>query len=748
VTEQGLYIGVVQKRGYRGPKAAATVEPLFRLSADGTTWEPLSDHAEKRRIFPNNGCVSWVPIDPHVTEGSVWRFKVATQQSYDERPDDPWRDRFMVSSWSARQLIEVLDVERLGGEPAGREALCTHGVQIRQSGAATIWVRAEGRLWCQLQLVPKDGDPGLHVVDPSALEKPLHFLHYADPESTLELEIGREVRTFLLPDVKPKGSPALRDWAPDAMIVRRVLGRLRLWDPTFAETLELSVKAIERVAAVLAAPPIPINDLDMERARFERARSYLEKLNEPEELVSAARFVLESGPLASEIEQEKARILQAETSKAREAAKDTIQAENDELARVRNEVLALAEERRRLQTEIETVREEQAAFVDRLDEALESRLKEVVQKPERILADVAILRAVEKALDAPSVPQPSRDGPKPQAALTSIPLPERASVTQCTEVSAFSKLLQGALFSNDASPKIHRAIQASFLGGGVPLLLGARARHAFEAFARVSTRGEVHWVHVDPTCVSQRDLLDAGLAELLKFLGNSTSLHLVVLEGVNHAPMESYFRPFLSSYAAAWDASPVTELHGVNGASNGHVSRIHHLSWPRNVLLGGTLVEGVTSLGIPSCCLEECTVVLTDEIKSGPELDLMSRDHPSLRGKNATAKGTSEVSLDTWSAWREICTRVELEAPIERWNQLAQEHRLTRLGRDRFLSTFAASRLSTGGDEQSICDSLAYAALPLLAPSADASGITTQAAEFDYEDLGRAAEVISRLMRK
>jgi hypothetical protein len=744
VIEQESFIGVVHERSFRRDIPSAVLMPLFRLCADGISWHPLSE-AERKRVFPNNGHVSWIFVPVQLSEGSVWRFKVTIQPSYDERPDDPRRDRYMVARRTDRQLIEVVDVERLGGEPMGRERLCTGGIRLHVSGPATLLIRAEEKLWCSLPFVPKEGEPGLHVIDPSVLEQPLRFRSYSDPNSTFELPIRGELRNFLLPDVKIEGTAVLRDWSPDPLALKRVMGKLRKWDRGFADTLELSEKALERVEAILAAPPVSINDLDMERARFQRARAYLASLRDADALNSAARTAIEEGPLAIKIEKEKERILQAETARARDQANEAFRAEREELDRVREQIAGLERERDKLTIELEAIRQRQASFIDRLDEELESRLARLLEKPEQVLADVAILKAVEKALGSTTSSkrtEPSRESPPSVDAVEHEP-----PIPGCTDLVAFSKRFQGALLANDTPPNVWRSIFSSLLGGGVPLIMGARARRSFEAFARVATRGEVHWVQVEPTWTCLRDVMLGGLSELLSKLAESGKLQFVVLEGVNRAPVESYLCPLLSDYADAWDGRVPGLAPLANGDLNGHPARLTVRPWPKNVLLGGTLVEGITSLGLPTSCLGGCTLLLTDEIRAGAELDVLSKMHPSLRGRNGAATNTSEVSLDAWSSWRERATSVNLDAPIEKWGRLASDHGLSRLGRDRFLATYAASRLVASGDESAVSDSIAHAALPLLAATAGEQRFDFSGSSFEYRDLDRVAELISRLIR-
>src|SRR5262249_55923405 len=158
-----------------------------------------------------NGHVSWINPLPAATEGTVWQFELREQRTYD--PSNPRRDRFMVNDHTVTAATEVLDVERLGGEPEGRERLCARGVHLTVVPDAQPYVRWGGRLWARVALVRCPGGNGLWRIEPSTLERPLRFLEWGHGgDSTIELEIEGHRRTFLAPGAKPEGPPRLRDW--------------------------------------------------------------------------------------------------------------------------------------------------------------------------------------------------------------------------------------------------------------------------------------------------------------------------------------------------------------------------------------------------------------------------------------------------------------------------------------------------------------------------------------------------------
>src|SRR5262245_7784517 len=126
-----VYLGIVSSRGHRGSIAAATLRPLMASSEDRRLWEQdFSDVAQRKEVFPNAGCVSWLYPDAEAEEGTLWQFEITDQPTYFDHPDDPWRDRFMVAPRTAKRVYAVIDVEKLGGEVQGRELLTTHGIQF------------------------------------------------------------------------------------------------------------------------------------------------------------------------------------------------------------------------------------------------------------------------------------------------------------------------------------------------------------------------------------------------------------------------------------------------------------------------------------------------------------------------------------------------------------------------------------------------------------------------------------------
>jgi hypothetical protein len=733
MSSQSLFLGVVVWRGSRSGLPAASVLPLCRATEARLAWETPFTDVIRVASFPNNGHVSWITPLPAATKGTVWQFELWEQRTYEA--SNPKHDRFMIDGHTVTSAVEVLDIERLGGEREGRERLCARGVPLTLVPDATPYVRCHGNLWARIPFVRCPDSNGLCRVQPSALEKPLRFLEWGDGgNSLIDLEIEGHTRTFLAPGARPEGPPRLRDWADDATVLKRVLAKLRKWDRSFTDALAVLDQAAHRVAELLAAPSAAINEIDMERGRLERVNALLTGLQSQAQLVEVARNAIEHGPVADEIERQKQEIFDRVLDEARMHARQAIAEETTKVAELENRKANLQGEVGTLEDAISALRAQQQELLGRLDESLTSRLEEILTKPERLLAELAILRAAKRVLgeggkrqEAPAIPPPNK--PQLDAAL-------------CTDLSEFHQSLQSALLERDTPRSIARPVLSSLLAGLVPILHGARAREALEAFGHVCAAGDVHWFDVPPTYTSPADLLRAGLGRVVLEARNSDTLRLVVLEGANRAPAEAYLLPLLDCYGDAWNSRPGKLLKWQESNAEG---MIRTESWPTNLLLGATLVEGPTTLEIPNAIWSRGSLVLTDDLEVGTELDILAKTHPARRAPGHET--LLKVSRAIWEAWRKRASETDVRACAERWGTIARELALTRTGRDGFLSLYAAAVLCGAADEVAIGHAVAHVVWPLAALHREEASQVLAAAASVYPDLAGALGRLGALLR-
>jgi hypothetical protein len=662
-------------------------------------------------------------------------FELREQPTYDA--SNPKHDHFMVNGHTVTGATEVLDVDRLGGEPDGRERLCVEGVHLPLAQDVPPYIRSRSDLWARIPFVRCQSGNGLCRIDPSVLDTPLRFIEWGDEEGSLtEIAIEGHQRFFLAPEAKPDGPPRLRDWADDATVLKRVFARLRKWDKSYSESLASLERAAQRVAELLAAPSTAIHEPEMERARLERVTAILARLRDQSDLVELARNAIEHGPVLDEIERQKKDIFSRVLEEAQSKVGHAIAEETSRVADLEKRKGELQGDVRSLEAEIRTLRRQQEELLSRLDESLTTRLEEILARPETLLAELAILRGAQGILDGGRSQQKQRE--------PTLPSPKQAApgITTCADLAEFFGLFQSALLECDAPRSLARPVLSSCISGLVPLLHGARAREAFEAFGQVSTGGEVHWLDVAPTCTSPADLLSAGLGQLMSEVVESDVLRLVVLEGVNRAPLEAYLLPILDCCAEAWRNRQGKSLKWQEAGEEGTSRSVR---WPKNLLLCGTLVEGATTLGIPDATWSHATLVLADELAVGTELDILAKSHPAARAvKHETLR---TVSCSTWETWRRKAEEMDLRACAEKWTSIARDLGLTRASRDPFLSLYAASMLLGAGNDVALGDGVAHIVSALAASKGEGGNPTLALAASAYPDLTAAVTRVGAMIR-
>lgn len=741
-----VYLGIVSSRGHRGTIAVATLRPLMASSEDRRLWEQdFSDVTRRKEVFPNAGYVSWLYPDAEAEDGTLWQFEITDQPTYFDHPDDPWRDRFMVSTGTAKRAYPVLDVEDLGGEVQGRELLTTQGIQFPKGTACPCIIRVERTLWSvpPLRFV-KNGELDNRWVLDLSNSTSIRCVRWEPPAEPIGCG-DNSPRLFLPPDARPDGPAHLRDWTPDAALLVRVLRNLRKFDRQYADSLALTERAISRLGDVLAGPAPSAQDLEFEQGRVRRMKDFIGRLKTAHEIAKAAADALDNGPLAEEIARKKEDILDEE----RKTAKSKAEAEVADVRRQRDEVAERISEHKlklaSLEQEIEVKKADQRALVERLEVDLTRRVDEAMGKPEELLASVALIRAVMGSPDR-GRETTSRAGP----ASSPAPGPRREGVA-CTSEAELLAALQKTLLRGDNPRAYARPLHSSFLAGAVPLLAGSRAYEVLFAYAQCVTGGTICWVPVSPTFLDPADLLGradpssgrfvphpSGLLDLLLRARTDDRLHLVVLDGVNRAPVDSYLIPLLACRAGTQGGRDRSyPLLGVSGFdSTLSVPEDGRITWPPNVLLAGTLSLGSSGLPLARETWHHATLLLCDAVEPGPELEVFASTHPDARGAGGTSEPAWVVSLPTWTEWRTSCVSRDLTPCTQVLAKIAKDSPLPRYARDLALRFFSAAK-GQGDDALAIGDTLAHCILPVLAGQPDELTALLDDAKTIYKDLAR-----------
>jgi hypothetical protein len=215
-----------------------------------------------------------------------------------------------------------------------------------------------------------------------------------------------------------------------------------------------------------------------------------------------------------------------------------------------------------------------------------------------------------------------------------------------------------------------RTLHAALLSGLVPVLAGVAAYEVLECYAKCAAGGRLLWLPVPATVLDPSDLLGRfnptsmrfapqpnGLLDLLLCAQSSKELFIVVLDGVNRAPIDAYLGPLLALYADAW-----LEHGRRRSLSLAHPSVVEQtgwaaaarLTWPPNVLLAAIWTDGLVSAPPPISFWDTAALIQvgSDAISAGSD-------------RLEVETNLSTVPFATWQRWRSEVNREAASASSE-----------------------------------------------------------------------------------
>lgn len=735
------YLGILVDIKPRGTTiSAGELKPLWEQLDNESRWCPISSEPSTLESqFPNRGLVSWVDIPAGMERGSPWEFTLELQTGYDVNIRR--RDKFRTEQ--IQELTEVLDFSGMDIERA-RKQLTQEGIELPVGRSVQLLVRLCGDLWFQPQgFLPIEGtDRWLLQLDPH--EEPLRCCQWSGGEYILEIPEGRQV---LAPQRYPPESGHLLDWSSDATLLQRALKDIRAVDKDYCAKHELTKRHIEHLSEVILQHK-DLPKLELQQSRMERAQTLLARIGDgmdlirelSDQLLEIPRVQDEISDLKEAIKNEYHREAKIEVEKELEAETVRLEALRDQIAlqeRTRDELLRRTDE----------LAARQAELVDRWDEHLNGRLEEIIARPEQMLTDLTILRAAARIFG-------QKDGWGKMDPLEAAVGPtrhtrpdDRPSLQTIGNLGELQPLIVRALEESDVPSGVGTPLHASFLAGLMPVLMGSRAFEALRAYSACVAAEQLLWIPVTPTMMRPVDLLGeyhgtaaygstAGtLIDLLLSAQESDIIHIVVLDGIDRAPVDSLVLPLLACYSDAWREKggrslPIGQAAGMNSAA---------LLWPRNVLLAATLSRSSTSLGVPRTLWNFSTLIQCDLLVG----QTRSTKHPDEQGSNDS---TRCISLSTWAESRATCRRQDLIPITGLWEHLASASDLPREARDACLRFFAAFRSQTQDPVAAVAATIAFClvAQGFSQPEADIPKVSELPSP--YGDLRRALDLASSLV--
>jgi hypothetical protein len=647
-------------RDHVNDKALAWVAPLLHANEETGRWEgPIEDTVS---TYPSRGRIFWYDA----RDVQYGDYVVVTVNSHPKYGAEHYTEKYQVAN--AKLAEELFDL-RAAGEGAVRRAL------------------AEGTLRLPAAPLNRDGvfiwlEDDLFVGPVNLEEAPRGWRAvYGDPtridawqlsgERLNRTSIDGSPRIFLPPSPNAaecdRGNWAgFRNWASDHDLVIGMLKQIRKFDREALSALGATYAGFEKYLELLQQSTLTDDRAAQEAARRDRIMTLQTTIDGNRHLIERATEALMSTPaVAAEVERAIENARELATKRAEVEAREQIiersaalTEKSEQLEKITRDLATLEDRSRELDTAIKHKERELEERVATFDRELAARLEKLLEKPERLFSELAVMRMLGGGC------RPL--GAKPAAARVDL-WPHPPAEPTVAEVQVLKGRLQAvACHRGIFSSTLLTELTAAFVSGAVPVVAGSNAFEVVSVFAEVAASGRVLWIPVSGTVLGPSDLFgtfDVASGRfvhhpscLLKAVAearDSGELSIVLLDGFNRAPVDSYLLPLLQSRSDVVDDRSVGRRipvapPGTFGA-NGEWAGLESVEWPANLLLALIPSEGTLSLPIPRALWTHCVLVDTDYHR---DEDLANRPIPNAAPP--PSRVPDEV-MRTW--WSEARTR-------------------------------------------------------------------------------------------
>lgn len=767
-----IYLGIVEMIQKRSQQQAeprsgyALLRPLYRSAEDSSGWIFIE---QRERNFPNRGVVTWYEPPSELAKDSLWQFQV--QESHTYKTDNSKHDQFYVSAAippvMAREVIDLrLDDKPFVLDDARREVV-EEGIELQFVPSQQIY------LW----------------IDDGAITNPIHLIQYgnkwrASPEQVqktfirvfsipqkkiVELRINDAKRSFLTPDAQTGAPTQQLDWSSDDVLLKRVLKWIQETDTEFSLSVDLTRKAVSRAAELVRGEQSETSEGALRKQQLQRALRLASDLEDIPDLRRALEEDLLNLPSVNQ------RIKEAIDEKRREVREEI----HHELSEDTSRADALRAEKTSLELEIVQLEHQRAELASAhqrqveegttaLEAALAEQISEVMNRPTQALANISIFRA---ALNlAPSTNSSNSRAPRQSTVADASagnydpPMRFVGSEVQIKSISDQQELrlaLDESFTGAGLEPRTAVTLHAAFLSGMMPVLSGVATYEAVKSYASCVAGGRLLWIPVYATTLEPNDLLGGfnassqsfaphpnGLLDLLLHARNTDELSVVVLDGFNRAPVDSYLSTLLSLYGDARLAErqrrTLPLVHPNSISSENFYAAAAQLTWMPNVLLAGIWSEGAATLPVPASFWDAAALITIEPSSLGSA---------AIDAANQEVNGSdeaSELTFDTWRAWQDEGAQRTTDTHLNKLIELLKDMEAALGGHQwsSFIKFYAAMGEWTPNEN----DALHVAVACCLAPRAVALGYDKQLvkaiedAHGTNSDFGRMMQTVRQLL--
>lgn len=666
-----LILGIVRK--VVRSRSIAQLQPLFEAAPDHSSWSREYSREEVIEEFPNRGIVSWLSVRPNLDEGSLWQFPVEDQEFED---DNPQHDAFRVAQ-GVCVAREVLDLRRYGTADEIRRLVTDGGISLNFLPSESVYLWVEDHHWIGPVHLHRNRSRWHLLPSQEAHPLPPLPLYKATTEIS-SLNIGSP-RIFLAPNAEPGVKLGSVDWSADAMVMKRVLTRLRKQDQKYSEVLQLTQKAIEHAQLMVGDSDRYLQEQQVQRAATVVA-SLRTNADRTKELLTE---LLDVPSVAKGIEQAKYEAVRdAKISFESEMAE-----EKERLKAVKNEIENEKKVLQGLEEEEANRREAIGQQVDVLGAEMEERLKAILEKPTKFLAEVGIFRAalgrvkgVEKNGTNEVKVADQTSGTRFGKSL--LPFENWKVGTEVSEVKQVRLVLSASARSAGVQLPVVQSLHAAFLAGSVPVLYGADSYDVLSAYTSSIAGGRLLWLPISTGLLEASDLFGrsepqagrflprpGGLADVMREAAKLRGLVIVALDGLNRSAVDAYLSPVIDCYTDAQKGATTRRLaitHPGLLAEDDPYASLATLIWPENVLLAGVLAGDVTTIPPSPEFWVHCPLISAE---AGREGEIVG----SKPSATAALSANGWTSVELWRELRRPLTRKESPEFRKGWSALADE---------------------------------------------------------------------------
>jgi hypothetical protein len=514
-------LGVVEwtQRDKNGQEIAG-VKPLYEFH----NWRLIDAEGE----FPSQGQAFW-PNAQNATKDTLIVFRAETNlnSKYEFKVVEP------------KPVCEVLDLRRCATIEEARVALI-NGIKVPGPAGTRSFL-----IWCGQDVLVgpvelRRGSTGVATL--GGTNK--HALALYAGAKVESLFIERSRRLVRVDDEGPSGQV---DWDDDALVLRRALDVAVRVARSAGHDLSMTRRSLDEAARALATQAGP--NVGLDSYRLERAITLVSKADFVARHASEVVALLSDHPsIKTSVDTLRAAVRADTEHSVRAELQRELANENAELKKA-SDARALArqqcdeceKELSRLKGELANARSQVTDAVKAAEAAVDDRLRAAIDSPHDLLAEVSVLRPF---LGCAATAETRHSLRPAQPALDWV----GARGDDVGDKIALSRVLTSAARACGVDPALMLQIHAAVVARLMPVTVGPGALAALKAYADAVCAGRILIVHVSPSAIDPHDLQDTpggGLWAAASAARDVDGLSLVVLEGVNRAPIEGSVVPIL-----------------------------------------------------------------------------------------------------------------------------------------------------------------------------------------------------------